>query len=215
MENYAGEYFLWHYADFVMISSVPILSSNLSVFHIEESEAAKIQSLNNEQAWTAGCGCQTLNGSSITFQAESNAAVQIVFNGSFTSAKDVAAYINSYNAGAAVAAGWQAYAQDGYVVIESLVVGSSAQLTSLEANSILGFGAPQTVSGTNQRQIILTGVTFEVLSLGSGMYAITFLIDRQFHPGESYYLFANVSPIVLQNFFVRSSDRYVTANFVG
>ena len=215
MEFFAGEYYIGEYADFVLSSTTPILLSDLSVFYISESKAASITSTNSETQFAAYCGCQTLNGTTVTFQAESNPAVQITFNGVFYTAQEVVDFINAYDSGAAMAAGWKAVAVNGNIVIQSLVVGSLSQIQSLEINTVLGF-AVGSVSGTDQAQIVISGITFELLSIATNLYAVTFFLDDvNFYTGETYFLMADVSPIILQHFDVTSNKKSVSVNFLS
>lgn len=215
MDSFSGEFFLGSFADFVLMSSVPITLPDLSVFHVNESEPASITSTNDEDYFAARFSCHILSGTTITFQAEANASVQVTFTGTFTTAEDVADFINAFNSGAAPAAGWHAKAVAGRVVVESLVVGSTSQLKSLEVNTILGFTV-QTVIGTDQASANVTGLNIQLLSLGSNLYAVSLLIDpAKFFPGEAFFLMADVSPAVITSFFVKSGNDSSSVNFLS
>lgn len=211
MESGVNTYFLGEYADFVFVSVTPISLTDLSVFYMQEKKAASVTGTVNES--TFKCSCQLI-GSTLTVQADNFDPITITFSSVLLTAADVVSYINTASGGIVMSSGgFHAVEKNGFIVIETLMEGALSELKILSPNTALGF-TTQTVFGTDQQKIDVD-VDFQLEFLGNDLYAVTFLINGGFKAGESFFLFANITPPQVQKFKVLSNVDFVSVNFVS
>lgn len=202
-------FFIGDYAEFLFLTDQVVSPSDISVFMIQHPLAATLTGTMREPFCC-------LTGTQLQFAADGGIPLTITFDGYFTYALDVVNYINSFiEQVSGTSGGFYAATENGFVTIKSKTTGFTSSLSSLVANTQLGFTV-QTVSGSDQQKVTQSP-DITVNTIDTGEVAVTFPVtDDIFKLNQVYYIQVDdgVNTFV-KHFKVIPGNDYVSVNFVG